>query len=127
MRYVKIGILGAVLSFLPACSSKPSSTRTYPSSSPALSVVVEDFGGEGPLSSDTTQVYAVRISNGKPNRQLIVEGEYLGLSKVEWIGADKLTLYISSESMTSRFYNNVTLSDGSTSMKVHTTLTQIGK
>ncbi|MFW2618759.1 hypothetical protein ACN2AY_29570, partial [Klebsiella pneumoniae] len=60
----------------------------------------------------------------KTVKQLIVEGEYLGLSRVEWISADQLTLCISSNSMTSSFYNNVTLSDGETSLKVHTTLNQ---
>lgn len=119
-----MAILGALLSFLPGCSSKPSATRAYPSPSATLAVVVEDFGGDGPLSADTTRVYAVRKSGGKTIRQLIVEGEYLGLSQVEWKAADQLALSISPDSMTSSFYNNVTLSDGATSMKVHTTLVQ---
>jgi hypothetical protein len=119
-----MAILGTLLSFLPACSGKPSATRSYRSPLAALRVVVEDFGGDGPLSADTTRVYAVRILREKTVKQLIVEGEYLGLSRVEWISADQLTLCISSNSMTSSFYNNVTLSDGETSLKVHTTLNQ---
>lgn len=119
-----MAILGTLLSLLPACSSKPSATRAYPSSSAELAIVVEDFGGDGPLSANTTRVYAVRKSGEKTIRQLIVEGEYLGLSRVEWKAADQLALTISPESMTSSFYNNVTLSDGATSLKVHTTLIQ---
>ena len=124
MKVLLMAVLGTLLSLLPACSSKPSATRTYPSPSTGLAIVVEDFGGDGPLSADTTRVYAVRQSGQKTMRQLIVEGEYLGLSRVEWKGADQLVLSISPESMTSSFYNNVTLSDGATSLKVHTTLLQ---
>ena len=119
-----MAILGIMLGLLPGCSSKPSATRSYPSPSSGLSIVVEDFGGDGPLSADTTRVYAIRKSNGKDIKQLIVEGEYLGLMRVTWKGMDQLELCISPDSMTSSFYNNATLSDGSSSMKVHTTLLQ---
>lgn len=125
MRILLLTVLSILLSFLSACSDKPSATKVYWSPSSALSIVVEDFGGDGPLSADMTRVYAVRKSGEKDIRQLIVEGEYLGLSKVEWRGDNQLILFISPDSMTSIFYNNVTLSDGRTSMKVHTTLLQL--
>jgi hypothetical protein len=124
MRILLMTILGALLVLLPGCSSKPNATRSYSSPSPVLSIIVEDFGNDSPLSADSTRVYAVRKSGGKFIRKLIVEGEYLGLSRVEWKRIDELEVCISPESMTSNFYNNITLSDGSTSMKIHTTLLQ---
>lgn len=124
MRVLLMAILGSLLSLLPACSSAPSAIRVYPSPSAALAVVVEDFGGDGPSFADATRVYAVRKSGERTIKQLVVEGEYLGLSKVEWMADDQLVLSISSDSMTSRFYNNVTLSNGTNSLKVNTTLLQ---
>lgn len=124
MRVLPLYMFGTILSVLFGCSGNPSTTQNYPSSSPLLSLVVENFEGNGPLSSDTTRIYAVRKSSEKTVKQLIIEGEYLGLSHVDWRDVDQVELCISPDSMTSIFYNNVTLSDGSTSMNIHTVLVQ---
>lgn len=125
MKRLSTAMIGAMFSLLAACTGEPSSTRTYPSPSGKLAIIVENFGGDGPLSADTTRVYAVRRSGSAAIKRLILEGEYLGLSSIEWTHKDEVRLSISSESMTSSFYNNTTLSDGKNSLKVHTEMLQI--
>jgi hypothetical protein len=124
VRVLLLSTVCIVLGLLFGCDGKPSATRNYPSSSPGLSVVVEDFEEPGPITADTTRVYGVFTSNGKTVRRLIVEGEYLGLSRVDWKGVGELQLCISPRSMTSSFYNNIVFSAESTSIVIHTTLVQ---
>ena len=115
--------LGSFLTLLPGCG-KPTSTQSYPSQSSNLSIVVENFEGNGPLGSDFTSVYAVLQSGERTIKKLILDGEYLGVSQVKWTGPGSVSLCISKYSATSSFRNIVTLIDGRTSVNVNTVLNQ---
>ncbi len=72
MKFVLIAISYVLVGFLVGCS-EPDSTHTYSSPSPLISIVVEEFGGDGPLNPDFTRVYVVRKTDNKYIGKLILD------------------------------------------------------
>ena len=82
---------------------------------------VETHHGRGPLSSDFTRVYAHLESNGKSDRKLVLDGEYLENTKVSWHSSYDVTLCVP-DGYTDSFRTYVTLDSGGVSKTIHSHL-----
>jgi hypothetical protein len=110
--------------FLLGCA-KPDHITTLKSPSSEFFYTVETYEGHGPLSSDLTRVYAHLERNGKDDKQLVLDGDYLADTRAIWLGPNEATLCISG--FTHTFRNRVTLHvDDSTSNTIRTHLQENG-
>ena len=79
---------------------------------------VETFYGHGAIASDFTRVYAHLERNGKSDRQLVIDGEYLEFSKIIWVGPHDVTLCMKG-GFADSFRTQVTLTVGNASETIH--------
>jgi hypothetical protein len=87
-----------------------------------LFYTVETFKGHGPVDADFIRVYAHLELNGETDRKLVLDGEYLDISKITWVDRDNVKL-CSQGGFTNSFHNQVTLRvNGSPSETIHTHL-----
>jgi hypothetical protein len=114
------GLILLQLSIVIGCA-KPDRVAVFKSPDPELFYTVETYNGHGAASSDFTRVYAHVERDGKADKKLVLDGEYLLVGKVTWVSANEVNLCIS-EGLTNSFRNEVTLSAGSLSKTVRTHL-----
>ena len=114
-RWLIVGTLAFALS---GCS-KPDHIAEVNLPVQGLSLLIERYNGDGPASSDFTRVYARLERNGKIDKKLIIDGEYLTISKVSWSDPGTLSL-CTSNGITNTFHNEVVLRSNGSSEKVHT-------
>src|ERR1700682_1559729 len=100
---------------------KPDRVAVFKSPDPELFYTVETYNGQGAVVSDFTRVYAHLERDGKTDKKLMLDGEYLIIGKVTWVSANEVNLCVS-EGFTNSFRNQVTLSAGSLSKTVRTHL-----
>ncbi|MBC5805941.1 MAG: hypothetical protein GIW96_06950 [Candidatus Eremiobacteraeota bacterium] len=86
-----------------------------------LSYTFEEYNGLGPPDADFTRVYANLVRGGKSDRKLVLDGEYLLVSKVLWLRPNIVLLCVP-EGITSSFSNEVTLSTDGSDETVYTVL-----
>jgi hypothetical protein len=114
-RWLIIGTLAFALS---GCS-KPDRVAEVKLPLQGLSLLIERYNGDGPASSDFTRVYARLERNGETDKKLIIDGEYVNISKVSWRDPGILSL-CASDGITNAFHNEVVLRADGDSEKVHT-------
>ena len=90
--------------------SKPDSTKEFRSPDSPVYFSVETYYGRGAASSDNTRVYAILEKNGKVYKKLVLEGEYLVISKTIWSSPTAVTFCMESGGTTNTFRNEFTLS-----------------
>jgi len=118
---MKKGILLAALSLMVASltgCARPDRITAIKSPVDGLFYTVETFYGHGAPDSDFTSVYAHLERNGKADKQLVLNGTYLQISKLSWVGPHDVTLCMEG-GITDSFRNQVTLRAGETSETVH--------
>jgi hypothetical protein len=115
-----LGLILLQLSIVTGCA-KPDRVAVFKSPDPELFYTVEMYNGHGAASSDFTRVYAHLERDGKTDKKLVLDGEYLLVGKVTWVSANEVNLCIS-EGLTNSFRNEVTLSAGSLSKTIRTHL-----
>jgi len=103
--------------------ARPSSVNKIQSTRAGLYLTVETFNGNGPVASDFTRVFANLDLYGDTTKQLVVDGEYLEISKVVWPEPGALTICINS-GITNSFHNEVTLILGESSQTIHSILNE---
>jgi len=114
------GLILLQLSIVIGCA-KPDRVAVFKSPDPELFYTVETYNGQGAVVSDFTRVYAHLERDGKTDKKLMLDGEYLIIGKVTWVSANEVNLCVS-EGFTNSFRNQVTLSAGSLSKTVRTHL-----
>jgi hypothetical protein len=119
-RYVLLVTIALQIGFVSGCA-KPDHIVTSKSPTDGLFYTVETYYGHGPVDSDFTRVYAHLESNGKSTKMLVLDGEYLNVSKITWINRHEVTVCVP-EGITNTFRNQVTLSLGHNSETIHTHL-----
>lgn len=115
-----LGLILLQLSIVIGCA-KPDRVAVFESPDPQLFYTVEMFNGHGAASSDFTRAYAHLERDGKTDKKLVLDGEYLLVAKVTWISANEVNLCVT-DGFTNSFRNEVTLNAGSLSKRVRTHL-----
>lgn len=98
--------------------AKPDHVETIKSPVDGLFYTVETYNGHGPADADFTRVYAHLERNGRSDKQLVVDGGYLELSKITWVSPHDVTLCMKA-GVTNSFRNEVTLSLDDTSITIN--------
>ncbi len=93
--------------------AKPDRVVTVKSPTEGVFYTVETSYGHGAVASDFTRVYAHLERNGKYDRRLVLDGEYLEDSKIAWVGPHDVTICLKG-GFTDTFRNEVTLITGDT-------------
>jgi hypothetical protein len=102
--------------------AKPDHVMKIESPEKGLFYTVETFKGHGPVDADFIRVYAHLELNGETDRKLVLDGEYLDISKITWVDRDNVKLCLQG-GFTNSFHNQVTLRvNGSPSETIHTHL-----
>lgn len=114
-----MAILAAV-GLLTGCA-KPDSITRIASPATAIYLTIETANGAGPISADYTKVYVHWEKDGRSDKILVLDGEYLVISQANWIGLNDLDLCMTG-GITNTFRNEVNLSIGDDSNSVHTHL-----
>lgn len=113
-------VLLAAVELLSSCA-KPNHITRIATPIDGLIYTVERFNGTGPASSDFTRVYVNLSRDNATDRQLVVDGEYLTISKAVWSSPNRVLLCVS-DGITSSYRNEVTLHAGSASETIRTIL-----
>jgi hypothetical protein len=92
---------------------RPDRVTTVPSPVEGVFYTVETTFGHGP-SSDTNRIHAHLRRNGQAKRLLVLEGENLTVTKVNWDGPHDVTVCLDGV-ITNTFRNVVTLIVGNAS------------
>jgi len=98
------------------------SVQRFDSPVAGLFFTVETWYGHGAISPDFTRVYAHLEANGKTDRELVLDGEYLEETKVIWLSPSEVTLCVETtykEGYTDHFRSYVTLSAGGVAKTIH--------
>lgn len=106
--------------FLLGCA-KPDHVTMLKSPRSDFFYTIETFDGKGAISADSTSVYAHLERNGKADKKLVLNGEYLLITKAIWIGPNEAVLCVP-EGLTDSFRNQVTLTVGDSSETIRTHL-----
>jgi len=106
-------LVSAIVAYSTGCA-KPDSVATFKSPFDAVFYTVETFKGHGAADSDFTRVYAHLQRGGKTDKQLVVDGTYLELTKIVWKGPGDVLLCMKAGGITNTFRNEVTLLQGRT-------------
>ena len=106
-----------VVSFISGCA-KPDHVTTIQSPTEGVFYTVETSYGHGAVDNDSTSVYAHLERSGKSVKKLVLSGEYLEFSKIDWNDPYDITLCLQG-GLTSSYYNQVTLSVGDVSVTIH--------
>lgn len=117
-------VLAYLLSLFVFGCEKPSSVKVVKSPTDSIFLTVESYGGKGPASADDTRLYAHFSQDGAADRKLILEGEYLEISKLYWVKPDELMICLAG-GITDTFRNEVTLSIGRSDRKVRSSLRDV--
>ena len=92
------------------CSkAKPDNIIKFNSPDPSIYYTVETYHGHGAMDSDYTWVYAHVERNGKTNRELVLDGEYLKVTNIVWNDSHENTICLDS-GITNIYRNEVTIS-----------------
>ena len=75
------GLILLQLSIVIGCT-KPDRVAVFKSPDPELFYTVETYNGQGAVVSDFTRVYAHLERDGKTDKKLVLDGEYLIIGKV---------------------------------------------
>lgn len=84
-----------------------------------LFITVETHFGRGAPTADFTRIYAHLEADGRSDRELVLDGEYLQGTKIIWLDPHEVTLCLA-EGYTESFRNYVTLHAGGVTQAVHT-------
>jgi hypothetical protein len=123
---VSVAMLSAI-GCLAGCSSlKADKVTTIKSSNPGVFYTVEIFNGDGPVSADVTRVFAHLAYDGKSAKSSVLEGEYLSVERVTWLGPNEVSLCIS-HGLTTIFRNRITLRVEGASEMIRTHLQEASK
>jgi hypothetical protein len=117
--YCALWLLALVAS-LSGCS-KPDHIDEVNSPTPGVFFTVETYYGRGPIVPDFTRIYAHLQVNGKSDRKLVLDGDYLQNTKIIWRSPHDVTLCIS-DGYTDSFRNYVTLQVGKVLDTIHSSL-----
>jgi hypothetical protein len=101
---------------------KPDTVQRFDSPTTGLFFTVETRYGHGAISPDFTRVYAHLEADGKTDRELVLDGEYLEETKVIWLSPTEVTLCVETtykEGYTDHFRSYVTLSAGGVAKTIH--------
>lgn len=79
---------------------------------------METSYGHGAVDNDYTSVYAHLERGGKSVKKLVLSGEYLEFSKIEWNDPSDITLCLQG-GFTSLYYNQITLNVQDVSVTIH--------
>jgi hypothetical protein len=110
MKTTVMTFLSLVFIELIAGCSKPDSAKIFRSPDSPVYFSVETYYGGGAASSDNTRVYAILEKNGKVDKKLVLEGEYLVISKTIWSGPAAVIFCMDNGGTTNTFRNEFTLS-----------------
>lgn len=113
--------LASTLVILSGCTAKPDLIVTVPSPDPNVYYTVESFRGDGPLSSEATNIYAHLNSGGKSDRQMVLHGLYLENARVTWMDPENASICLNG-GLTSEYHNKVSLSSGDVYRNIHSHL-----
>jgi hypothetical protein len=111
---------------LVGCTKNPDQVTTVRSPNPEIFYTVEQYDGNGPVSADVTRVYAHLEYDGKSAKSSVLEGEYLSVERVTWLGPNEVSLCIS-HGLTTIFRNRVTLRVEGASEMIRTHLQEASK
>lgn len=105
-----------------ALIAHPDRVQRFDSPVAGLFFTVETWYGRGAIAPDFTRVYAHVEANGKTDRELVLDGEYLEKTKVIWLSPAEVTLCVETtyqEGYTDHFRSYVTLSVGGVAKTIH--------
>jgi hypothetical protein len=108
------------LSIVLGCA-KPDNIATFKSPDPHIFYAVETYYGIGPTSADFTRVYIHFERDGESLKELVLDGDYLTIKKVDWVGANDTHLWVSGGPINS-FRDKVSLGANGQSAFIHITL-----
>jgi len=108
--------------FLSGCAA-PDHVATYRSPIDGVFYTVETFYGRGAADDDYSRVYANFTYGGQTDRQLVLGGEYLEVSRIEWINGHDVVLCVHSVT-TGSFLSEVHLVAGPVAVTVRNHLQQ---
>jgi hypothetical protein len=92
------------------CSkAKPDNIVRYNSPDPGVYYTVETYHGRAVMDSDFGWVYAHIERNGKTNRALVLDGEYLKVTNIIWTDSHENIICLDG-GITNIYHNEVTLS-----------------
>jgi hypothetical protein len=89
MRAAAVSAIGLLL--LVAGCTKPDEVKTLETPLPGLTMTFETWNN-GPLVSDRTKLVAHYVHDGKEDREVIFDGDYVVISKYEWARPRRLIL-----------------------------------
>lgn len=93
----------------------PDRITAFRSGDPNVTYVVETVFGHGPVSSTSSNVYAVLTVQGATDRALVLHGLYLEVKQIDFPSAHEARLCIP-KGLASEFHENITLSAGGKSV-----------
>jgi hypothetical protein len=120
---MKVAILPAVGLFVlvVGCSKAPDYVKTINTPIKGVTLTFETWSFV--LASDTNKLIAHYEQNGEKATQLILQGDYVALSRFSWPSPQKLVLCYKSGAVRD-FTNQVDLRIGSDTRRFHITLTE---
>ncbi|HEV3481171.1 MAG TPA: hypothetical protein VGR97_02465 [Candidatus Acidoferrales bacterium] len=104
--------------FLISGCAKPDRVDRTNSPMAGLFITVETHYGRGAPAADFTRIYAHLEADGKADKELMLDGEYLQGTKLIWLDPHEVTLCVP-EGYTESFRNYVTLHAGGVTQTVH--------
>jgi len=117
-KFTKLMALTFLVILVSCSSSNPDQVVILKSPIEGVFYTVETHHGQGVLDDDYTRVYLHLERSGKSVKELILSGEYVNVSKIEWANSTQNTIFFDS-GITDTFRNEVTLSIGGVSQAFH--------
>ena len=112
-----VTVLFLIVSVVSGCS-KADHVTTIKSPIDGVFYTVETFNGSGPVDPDFTRVYAHLVRSGKSDKKLVMDGGYVDISQITWVGPHDVALCMES-GVTNSFRSEVTLVAGGSSETIH--------
>ena len=113
-----------MLIFVLNCS-KPNEVKTIKTPIDGVSFTVETFYGHAAMDADITNVSAIFEQNGKRCKKLVLHGQNVTITNINWINEDKFLICVNGGIITI-LNSNVTLNAGGISKIIECRLQQPG-
>lgn len=107
----------AALQTVAGCRAEPTRVEKFPGPSSEVFYTAEVWEESGAISSDFTRVSANFRHNGQTDKQTFLDGPYLKVAAVRWIGENDATVCIS-EGRVNSFKDRIILHAGGASYAI---------
>ena len=122
MRFICLASLFALLAPAAGCTRAPRTVVVVRSNDPSVYITAVTDHAVSPADSDFTRFYAHLVVGRRSDRVLLLDGQYLQDTKVQWHGQSRVTFCNIAEGYTLLFRNEITLGVGRVSQTIRARL-----